>query len=155
MYAIVFILPFPMITHANSNKMNKVIAAETKGEMYLGKPGNSITISLGKSQCKLESIGVSGIDGNPPKKFLIELTCENKKQILWDIAKATDEEFGFDDPMFQLIWAGDKDGDGKIDLKMEMSPKYSCSKKVFYLSSMATHDQIVGIEGKPKLICGE
>lgn len=43
--------------------------------------------------------------------------------------KPSDDDFAFDEPRFAVLWAGDEDEDGAIEIKMEMGPNYSCSKK--------------------------
>ena len=59
-----------------------------------------------------------------------------KKQIL---AGAS----GFDDTMFSLIWAGDIDGDGTLDLIMDLSTHYNSSNMTLFLSSKAEEGQLL------------
>lgn len=140
---------------AESSKTKKQVSAEITGETFLGDVGRETKISFKGNKCSIKSIGDIGKEGEAPKSFKILLTCGAKSQTLWDIEKRATGDFAFDDPRFEVLWAGDKDEDGKLDLEMELSPKYSCSKKVTFLSSKATSLQIVGIAGFPKAICGD
>lgn len=134
--------------------INTAIAAEISkvkitGNSYLGISGNSVQIQLDNHTCHVSSKGEAKDDN-----FIIEFKCNGVTQILWDINKPVEGDFSFDEPQFELLWAGDKDNDGKIDIEMNMSPKYSCSKKVTYLSTKSKKGQLVGITGTPKTICG-
>ena len=122
---------------------------ETKvsGDRYLGVVGSKTEIDFGSTSCSVEA------KRSENSEFYLELSCDGKDQILWDINHPAPDDFSFDDPKFELLWAGDRDGDGKIDIEMEMSPKYSCRKKVLYLSSLALEGQLVGIYGSPKTTC--
>lgn len=122
--------------------------AKISGETYLGVPGNISQIAFKDKRCAVES---NGADKN--KDFKIVFTCNGTSQVLWDINIPVAGDFSFDDPKFYLLWAGDKDNDGKIDIVMDMSPKYSCTKEVTYLSSKASKGQLLGISGNPKTVC--
>lgn len=128
--------------------------AKMKGELYLGRMGNQADIEMAGVKCSIKAIGVQAPEGEVPKKFKIELRCGERSQVLWDLEKPGTAEVFFDEPAFELLWAGDKDGDGKIDLEMEMSPKYSCTEKVTYLSSKASGSEIVGVSRRAKKVCG-
>ena len=49
-----------------------------------------------------------------------------------------------DDPHFDVVWAGDLDGDGKLDLLVNFSRKYSVHPYRLLLSSKASPGQLVG-----------
>lgn len=134
---------------------HKSIEAKISGDTYLGETGKKAVVNLKNEQCEIQSIGADGADGQPPKSFKIIFSCGASKQVLWDISKPSADDFNFDDPKFSLLWAGDQDGDGKIDVKMDMSPKYSCTKEVLYLSTKAETGNLVGVSGMPKTTCGE
>jgi len=116
--------------------------AQIKGEKFLGIRGNSVQIKLGKQICSLKSLGEQR-----KNNFRIEFSCNNITQILFDTEKIIESggKYSVDEPLFSLLWAGDKDNDGKIDLLMEMSPKYSYSKKVTFLSTKAKNPNLLGI----------
>jgi hypothetical protein len=49
-----------------------------------------------------------------------------------------------DEPHFDVPWAGDLDGDGKLDLVVNLSRKYSLHPYRLLLSSMAAVGELVG-----------
>jgi hypothetical protein len=60
-----------------------------------------------------------------------------KKQTLFTMGGSGDE------PHFAILWAGDLDRDGKLDLITTFSPKYSWYPRTLYLSSQAEGEEIV------------
>jgi hypothetical protein len=50
-----------------------------------------------------------------------------------------------DEPHFSIQWAGDLDGDGRLDLVTTFSPKYSYHPRRLYLSSAASGGMLVGL----------
>jgi hypothetical protein len=50
-----------------------------------------------------------------------------------------------DEPHFSVQWAGDLDGDGRLDLVTTLSPKYSFYPRRLYLSSAASDGMLVGL----------
>lgn len=116
------------------------------GKTYLAVGGNSAKIILGKQVCFIKSFG-----NEKQNSLRIEFTCNGKTQTLFNTENPTKgRRYSLDDPKFSILWAGDKDNDGKIDLVMEMSPKYSYSIEVTYLSSKATKNQLLGISSTEK-----
>jgi hypothetical protein len=140
--AFLFLFPLSIVLASESKK------AYITGTEYLGMPGVA-KIKLGDQRCTVSSSG-----GAKEKTFRILFTCNEIAQVLWDINVPVEGDFSFDEPHFKLLWAGDEDSDGKIDIIMDMSPKYSCTKEVTYLSGKATKGQLVGISGSPKTVCG-
>jgi hypothetical protein len=94
----------------------------------------SATISLGSREyaLKLESAQESMSDAK------VILTEGNRTQVLYSAD-------GFaDDPHFDVYWAGDLDGDGKLDLVVDFSRKYSVLSYRLLLSTRARPGQLVG-----------
>ena len=57
-----------------------------------------------------------------------------------------DEEFvSCDEPHFSVQWVGDLDGDGKLDLLVTFSPKYSYYPRRLFLSTAAQDGDLVGL----------
>ena len=57
-----------------------------------------------------------------------------------------------DDPHFTIIYAGDLDGDGRLDLLTNFSRKYSVNPMVLWLSSKAKNGEIVGEAARVELV---
>ena len=123
---------------------NDVVTATIHGETYLGVSGASVKIIMNNEHCSISTIG-NELEGG----LEMSLQCGSNKQVLWD------KQDGFtDEPRFELLRAGDFDKDGKIDLEMEMSPKYSCLQQVTFLSTKSLKEELVGVGKKSKLVCG-
>ncbi|MCU8507321.1 hypothetical protein M2G40_05915 [Vibrio vulnificus] len=116
------------------------------GSPYLGVPNTTVSIEFNGSICTLKSLGNVEL-----QRYSIVLTCNATEQVLWH-ENLSDHEV--DDPRFELLWAGDNDGDGKLDLKMEVSPKYSCSQIAQFNSSLAEVGELVGSGIFEKIVCG-
>lgn len=138
---------------AEAKLPSKKIKAEVVGES-LAANRSEVFITLNNKKCTVKSTGENPVEGQPPKTFKIELTCASRTQVLWDITKPEKDELTFDEPMFRVVWAGDMDGDDKIDLEVDLSPKYSCSKVATFLSTKADKTQIVGLDKKTES-CGQ
>jgi hypothetical protein len=62
-----------------------------------------------------------------------------------------DQPFSCDEPHFSVQWAGDLDGDGRLDLVTTFSPKYSWYPRRLYLSSAAAPGDLVGLVARLEL----
>ena len=62
-----------------------------------------------------------------------------------------DDVFACDAPHFSVQWAGDLDGDGRLDLVTTFSPKYSWYPRRLYLSSAAAPGDLVGLVATTEL----
>ncbi|MCR9858858.1 hypothetical protein [Vibrio parahaemolyticus] len=120
--------------------------AVVNGDRYLGVLGATIDIEFNGLICLLYSAG------NPEQqKLSLVFTCNGQEQVLWHDGLTILE---LDEPRFELLWAGDNDGDGKLDLILEVSPKYSCSQQVQYRSSIAPKGLLVGQSDLNEVECG-
>src|SRR4029079_15604308 len=91
-------------------------------------------LALGGKQyeLRLESVEPSLADAK------VMLTYGGRTQVLYSAD-------GFaDDPHFDVAWAGDLDGDGKLDLVVNLSRKYSEHPYRLLLSKTAAPGQLVG-----------
>jgi hypothetical protein len=59
--------------------------------------------------------------------------------------------FDCDAPHFSVQWAGDLDGDGRLDLVTTFSPKYSWYPRQLFLSSAARPGELVGPVARTEL----
>lgn len=82
---------------------------------------------------------------------VVVLTKGETSQTLFDLPGRTnaviDEQFGCDEPHFHIHWAGDLDRDGRLDLLVTFSEKYSYHPRQLLLSSAAPPSALVGLAG--------
>jgi hypothetical protein len=72
---------------------------------------------------------------------VITLSNNNRIQMLFQ--PNIDSPFTCDEPHFRIHWAGDIDRDGRLDLLVTFSPKYSVFPRQLLLSSAASKDELV------------
>lgn len=72
-----------------------------------------------------------------PRKAKLTLVSGEAEQVLYSL-----EECG-NEPYWYLLWAGDIDLDGKLDLYVSVSQHYNVSERKLFLSSSATEGQLV------------
>ena len=108
-----------------------------------GEPLQSITprtLKVDTAEYEIKIIGDEGekcwTDGLPKNAKLI-LTHGTSSQVLYTL-----EECG-NDPGWSLIWAGDLDKDGKLDLYVTVNQHYNIVERKLFLSSQADEGQLV------------
>jgi hypothetical protein len=69
---------------------------------------------------------------------ILTLRSGDRRQVLYRFSDEPDE------PSWPVLWAGDLDRDGRLDLYMDLSRKYSMSRRVLFLSSKAAGNDLVG-----------
>lgn len=72
-----------------------------------------------------------------PENATLVLVSGNTAQVLYSL-----KECG-SDPGWSLLWAGDLDRDGKLDLYVNVNQHYNVSEKKLFLSSRAAKGQLV------------
>ncbi len=108
-----------------------------------GEPLQSITPRKLKVDAFEYEIKITGDEGEKcwtdglPKNAKLVLTSGNSSQILYTL-----EECG-SDPGWSLIWAGDLDKDGKLDLYVTVNQHYNSIERKLFLSSQADEGQLV------------
>jgi hypothetical protein len=68
-------------------------------------------------------------------RFTLTLSHEKDKQVIYDSFKDSDM---LDEPRIELVWAGDLNSDGRMDLLMIASPKYNHGILRLFMSSKTT-----------------
>jgi hypothetical protein len=97
-------------------------------------PRRPLKIALGRQQyeVRLQAARKDLFDAR------VILTDGRRTQVLY-------EADGFaDEPHFDVVWAGDLDRDGRLDLVVNLSRKYSVHPYRLLLSSKASKTQLVG-----------
>jgi hypothetical protein len=101
--------------------------------------GQPLAVRLGEGTYSLRLIDPQLADTASRRPSQFEISDGIRKQILrtWPD--------GFSDQMCSLRWAGDLDGDGKLDLYMWLSDHYNVTEHTLLLSSLAKKDELVGV----------
>ena len=103
--------------------------------------GSTITLNLVDASYELKVISTEEGDKCPnaalPKNAMLVLASEGYTQVLYTL-----DECG-NDPGWFLIWAGDLDGDGKLDLYLSVNQHYNVAEKKLFLSSQAGKKRLV------------
>jgi hypothetical protein len=68
----------------------------------------------------------------------VRLTSEGVTQVLHTASEEAD------DPGWELMWAGDLDGDGQLDLYVQLSDHYNVLERILFVSTEAPIGQLVG-----------
>ncbi len=82
---------------------------------------------------------------------VITLNEDDRSQILYEPGNS---EFACDEPHFDVSWAGDLDRDGRLDLLVSLSSKYSYHPRQLFLSSVAGDGELVSEAGRSERFAG-
>ena len=98
---------------------------------------NSVTIGLGNQAVTVTLEHAPDHVANPRQRERLVLESRGIRQVLMEWPDGR-----FDAPV-SLIWAGDLDRDGKLDLYMNLSDHYNVSNRTLLLSARAARGDIV------------
>jgi hypothetical protein len=113
-------------------------------EASLSSDERRLTMTLGQTAYELE------LDSSDPDfcDATITLSDGRASQTLY---VPQGQPFDCDAPHFSVQWAGDMDGDGRLDLVTTFSPKYSWYPRQLYLSSAAAPGELVALVATTEL----
>jgi hypothetical protein len=96
--------------------------------------GAALPVALGRRHYTIR------LDGSDPRLLdaRVVLAEGARSQVLYAVDRFVDE------PHFLIEWAGDIDGDGRLDLVTNLNAKYSLHPVTLWLSSTARRGQLVG-----------
>jgi hypothetical protein len=106
------------------------------GERKLGN-GELVGLKLGGNNYRLKVVSGDPAPAShlmPNSKLL--LTVGAKTQVIFSVAE-------HDDGSWTLLWAGDLDGDGRLDLYLDLNDHYNTSQRRLFLSTQASRGQLV------------
>jgi len=127
--------PVFLLKGANMLKRGAVTAVSSD-DKNLGN-GETINLKLGDNHYQLKVVSNDPTPAShlmPNSKLL--LTVGEVSQLLFSVAE-------HDDAGWALLWAGDLDGDGKLDLYMDLNTHYNTSQRRLFLSTQATSGKLV------------
>ena len=102
---------------------------------------SALTLNLGEQSYVLKVTGSEDTakcpDQSLPRNARLVLVNGEFKQVLYSL-----QDCG-SDPSWSLVWAGDLDRDGKLDLYVNVTQHYNSSERKLFLSSQASEGQLV------------
>ncbi len=106
------------------------------------KGGKTVSLKLGAQQFQLKVVGrqrrlTGAYQGQTAYDLKLVLTDGKLTQTLYSIKDNVESR------PWHLVWAGDADGDGKLDLYLDLSWHYNVSESKLFLSSQAKSGQLV------------
>jgi hypothetical protein len=112
------------------------VTAVFSGRESLGN-GEVVNLKLGNNNYRLRVIS----NDPTPADYLAQnskllLTAGAKSQVLFSVAEHADASWA-------LLWAGDLDGDGQLDLYMDLNTHYNSSQRRLFLSTRASRGKLV------------
>ena len=92
------------------------------------------------------TLSVNGYDRNGPSEDLhVTLSGDKGSQVIWSRKQDGDRNIFMDDSNISIAWAGDLDGDNKLDLVLNLTLKYSFVHIGLFLSSQAKPGDLVAL----------
>ena len=110
----------------------------TEFEESLSPDARALSLTLGEATYQLELTGSDAMLCDA----VLTLRANGISQQLYTPGS---EPFSCDEPHFSVQWAGDLDGDGRLDLVTTFSPKYSWYPRRLWLSTAAAPGELVGL----------
>jgi hypothetical protein len=116
------------------------VAVAFRGEFQLGLSSFAKPLRLGREEyVLLPESPRRGDDEDFPRGYTLTLHKGNKHQVIFSLPE------GGSDSRAELLWAGDIDGDGKLDLLINASDHYNVEHWRLWLSSYAKPGELVGV----------
>lgn len=111
------------------------------GKVNFLDESSAITLKLGEASYVLKVAGSEDTakcsSQSLPRNARLVLLNGESGQVLYSL-----QDCG-DDPSWILLWAGDLDRDGKLDLYVSVTQHYNVSERKLFLSSQAAEGQLV------------
>lgn len=125
--------PIILIHGLKNIQEGEILSVEFKKSFLY--PGERMSIKYNGDWISLSAYGTANPD-EIIRDYMLQVSSKNiEKQVL-----AVSD--GFDDTTFKFQWAGDIDGDGILDLIMDLSDHYNKSRLTLFLSSMAEDGEL-------------
>ena len=128
-------------TMLHAGLVTTVYKAEQGRAKALGN-GAAMDLKLGGRSYRLQVVSKdstsSSDEGVLSADAKMILTSDQTTQVLYSLVGKS-----ANDPNWFLLWAGDLDGDGKLDLYMNLGYHYNMSQHKLFLSSQARKGQLV------------
>ena len=110
-------------------------------------PGQSQLLKVGDNHYSLVAAGEASLDPGSSqsviKNYSLHLFFRQQSQLLF----SEKGNLGHDGRP-QIIWAGDLDRDGKLDLLLNLTTHYNTTRLVLFLSSQAKSENLMEVVGE-------
>jgi hypothetical protein len=123
--------PDPVFLVRNCPELRPSAVTTVQAQQVLLPDGADVTLSLGETRYRLW-VEAHAADRSDKK---LCLSVSGSRQTLYAVDQASADEG------WNLLWAGDVDGDGKLDLYVDASDHYNVSERRLYLSSRARDER--------------
>ena len=102
-------------------------------------PGEQMSVKLKGEWTSISAYGTVS-PGQSIRSYMLQISSTTDGHRTKQIFAGAN---GFDDSMISFIWAGDIDGDGALDLIMDLSNHYNVGRLTLFLSSKADPGQLI------------
>jgi hypothetical protein len=120
----------PVTTVFNEGGSASILAESSAITLKLGEASNVLKVAGSEDTAKCP-------DQPFPRNARLVLVSGESGQVLYSL-----QDCG-NDPSWRLLWAGDLDRDGKLDLYVSVTQHYNVSERKLFLSSQAGEGQLV------------
>ncbi|HXN45887.1 MAG TPA: hypothetical protein VN893_04555 [Bryobacteraceae bacterium] len=107
-------------------------------ELRALRNGDQLKLTLGKQEFLLRVANPRRHGDADMAGSSLELVSNGVTQLLYSAPENASE------PAWEILWAGDLDGDGKLDLYLQLGADSGVSERILFVSTMAASGQLVG-----------
>ena len=100
--------------------------------------GDTIKLTIGNEQFTLRVTNPRRHADADMAGSSLELASNGVTQMLYSAPEDANE------PAWEVLWAGDLDGDGKLDLYLQLGDHYNVAERILFVSTKAAPGQLVG-----------
>ncbi len=100
--------------------------------------GDTIKLAIGNEQFVLRVTNPRRHGDADMAGSSLELASNGVTQVLYSAPEGANE------PAWEVLWAGDLDGDGKLDLYLQLGDHYNVAERILFVSTKAAPGQLVG-----------
>ena len=107
-------------------------------ELHALRNGDQLKLALGSQEFLVRVTNPRRHGDADMAGSSLELVANGVSQVLYSAPESANE------PAWEILWAGDLDGDGKLDLYVQVGPDSSVSERILFVSTKAASGQLVG-----------
>ncbi|MCH7536013.1 MAG: hypothetical protein IH948_09810 [Bacteroidetes bacterium] len=129
--------PIILINGLSDVQEGEIPSVELKKKILY--PGEQMSVKLNGEWTSISAYGTVS-PGQSIRSYMLQISSTRDGHRTKQIFAGAN---GFDDSMISFIWAGDIDGDGALDLIMDLSNHYNVGRLTLFLSSKADEGQLI------------